>query len=280
MVRLAGIAGGISGRARRRKRGRIVRWSHSSRLRLLRYCLAIDWSSVGALLMVTLTYPGEAGAAFVPRDGRSVHVHLRRFLKQWARRWGTPVGLWKLEFQARGAPHLHLFLVDPVDAPLSLLRPWTSLAWWGIVGSGDEDHKRAGTQVKPWRDTPTGYAWKYLRGDGEKEYQHRVPDGFASVGRWWGLINLQPRVVTIDLDASEFVTARRLLRRWRRATTGYRLRVRRAAAGFWLFTVGELRARGLVDCVMRATRRRKAWQIISTVTCSARCGNRLCATET
>ncbi len=251
VLRLVGIAGAQGGARRRRERAPIREWSRASRRRLLRTCLALDWTVVGAVLMVTLTYPGEAGAAFIPRDGRTVHRHLRSFLKRWERRWGAPVGLWKLEFQRRGAPHLHLFLSTPPDAMVGDVRAWVAETWWVIVGSGDEDHRRAGTGVDPWDGTPTRYAWKYAKADPAKEQQHQVPEGFANVGRWWGLINLAPRWVTIDLSAPAFVKARRILRRWRRATTGYRLRLMHSAAGFWVFTrQGDVR--GLVDAVMRA----------------------------
>ena len=250
VVRLVGISGaGTAGQPR--KRDQIREWSQASRRRLLRTCLALDWSVIGSLVMVTLTYPGEAGAAFIPHDGRTVHGHLRRFLKRWERQWGTPAGLWKLEFQRRGAPHLHLFLSAPSDVSVMPLRSWVAEAWWRIVGSGDPDHLRAGTGVDPWHGTPTRYAWKYAKADPAKERQHQVPDGFANVGRWWGRINVAPRWITVDLTAEAFVKARRILRRWRRSTSGYRIRLVHSAAGFWLFThPGTVRA--LVDVVMRA----------------------------
>src|SRR5439155_698786 len=127
-----------------------------------------------------------------PRNGPMVHRHLRAFLKRWSRRWERPVGLWKLEFQDRGAPHLHVFLVAPRDVRITGLRSWVAQTWWEIVGSTDADHLRAGTAVDSWTDTPTRYAWKYAKADPAKERQHHVPDGFTNVGRWWGLINLSP----------------------------------------------------------------------------------------
>jgi len=236
---------------RPRKREKITEWSRDSRKRLLRTCLALEWSGVGALVMVTLTYPGDAGAAFIPRNGPMVHRHLRAFLKRWSRRWERPVGLWKLEFQDRGAPHLHVFLVAPRDVRITGLRSWVAQTWWEIVGSTDADHLRAGTAVDSWTDTPTRYAWKYAKADPAKERQHHVPDGFTDVGRWCGLINLSPRWIIIDLAVETFVKARRILRRWSSAMNGYRIRLIDSAAGFWLFTRrGNTRA--LVDAVMRA----------------------------
>jgi hypothetical protein len=250
VVRLIGMSG-AGPRGRPRKRQKIREWSLGSRRRLLRTCLAVDWDTVGVLAMVTLTYPGEGGAAFVPRDGRTVHAQLRRFLKRWKRQWGMAVGVWKLEFQRRGAPHLHLFLSMPSDISLPELRQWVARRWWRIVGSGDPDHLRAGTGVERWDGTPTRYAWKYAKGDPKKEHQHQVPDGFHSVGRWWGFIDLAPRWITIDLTGPAFVHARRALRKWRRATSGYRVRLMHSTAGFSLFT-HQGSVRHLVRATMRA----------------------------
>ncbi len=250
VVRLVGIAGAGTAR-RRRKRDKIREWSRASRRRLLRTCLALDWSVLGSLVLVTLTYPGDGAADYIPHDGRVVHAHLRRLLKRWRREWGVPAGLWKLEFQRRGAPHLHFFLSMPAGASVVGLRSWVAQTWWEVVGSKNADHLRAGTGVDLWDGTPTRYAWKYVKGDPAKERQHQVPHNFSNVGRWWGLINLAPRWITVDLTAEGFVKARRVVRGWRRATGGYRLRVMNSAAGFWVFTHrGPVRA--LVDGVMRA----------------------------
>ena len=73
MLRVVGIAGAQAG-AKRRQRSPIREWSRASRRRLLRTCLAIDWTVVGPVLMVTLTYPGAVDAKFIPRDGRTVQV--------------------------------------------------------------------------------------------------------------------------------------------------------------------------------------------------------------
>lgn len=249
VLRLVGFGGG-GGVPEGRKRGLIVEWSKSSRMHLLRTCMGIDWEKqCGSLVMVTLTYPGID--KFVPRDGRLVHRHLKIFLERWRRRYGErPRGLWKMEFQRRGAAHFHLFLSRPPGVPIKKLRAFVARAWWATVKSEDPAHLKAGTQVIKWSGDPTGYAWKYLKAHGTKEDQHRVPEGYTSVGRWWGLINLEAEVVSIDLTADQFTRARRVLRKWRYSTTGYRLRCFGAAAGFWLFTAAS--SRGLVDALMRA----------------------------
>jgi len=252
VLSLIGIEDDAARRRRRCKREKIRQWSAASRTRLLRVCLALDWDLVGALCMVTLTYPGDRGAAFIARDGITVHRHLRRFLKRWTRRWGKPKGLWKLEFQDRGAPHLHVFLSMPCDVSITLLRSWVADNWWEIVGSGDTDHLLAGTAVDPWTGTPTRYAWKYAKADPSKERQHQVPESFKDVGRWWGLINVAPKWTTIVLPMEKFVRARRLLRRWSRARRGYRPRLRSSAAGLWLYMRRPV-VLAVVSAVLRAT---------------------------
>ncbi len=59
--------------------------------------------------MVTLTYPGEWQS--VAHDGASVKRHMVLWRKRFQREWGEPADyIWKLEFQRRGAPHIHLWM--------------------------------------------------------------------------------------------------------------------------------------------------------------------------
>jgi len=126
----------------------------------------------GLVAMLTLTYPGEW-----PTDGRRVK-------RDWAalRRWLTHrglAGLWWLEFQERGAPHLHVYVTGEVD------KQELAEAWYRIVGSGDERHLRAGTRVEGIRKphAVAAYAAKYAR----KQEQKQVPPEYQKVGRFWGL---------------------------------------------------------------------------------------------
>jgi hypothetical protein len=240
IVQVRGVTTGGAEAEERAPRGAITEWSTASRRRLLKTCLAIDWNAFGPVLMLTLTYPGAEAPAYVPMDGELAHGHLRSFLKRWGRQWGEPArGLWKLEFQRRGAVHWTLFLAFPEGVQrtregLALLRRFVSRAWWRVVGSRSRDHLRAGTQVLWWTGTPTAYAWKYALKKGEKEYQHRVPEGFRNVGRWWGLVGgLRPRWQAVVLSKEQFQSARRMLRRWARSR-GRRLRSYGASAGLWV----------------------------------------------
>lgn len=121
---------------------------------------------------VTFTYPIE-----FPTDGIKVKRDLK-VMKQRLKRAGIIKNLWVLEFQERGAPHIHMALPESVD------KAWLSNLWYEVVGSGDLKHLRAGTRIEPIRDPLkiASYFCGYLR----KRKQKTVPEGFTHVGRFWG----------------------------------------------------------------------------------------------
>ncbi len=168
----------------------------ASRIKRFLSCCNADYSMFG-----TLTYPAE-----YPTNGREVKRHLSNFIKRLRRRcyktmrpdeYGTWSVFWFLEFQDRGAPHFHFFCThSPVptkagnehrpETPIELARLWTAKAWYECVGSGDDKHLRAGTQLDYFRTGRAGsisYASKYAR----KQQQKQVPDGFEEIGRFWGV---------------------------------------------------------------------------------------------
>jgi hypothetical protein len=50
----------------------------------------------------------------VAPDGASVKGHMMLWRKRFQREWGEPARyIWKLEFQRRGAPHIHLWMAPP-----------------------------------------------------------------------------------------------------------------------------------------------------------------------
>jgi len=172
-------------------RGKVREFSSRSRRRLaevahdLGELYAPEW-------MCTLTMPGEWQS--VCPDGRAFKRHVmawRRRLDRWLRRRGLEgwSALWFLEFQERGAPHLHVILWGPGLSELGAraFAEWVSSSWASVVGHRDpverEKHLRAGTRVEVMRRPHFGYAVKYAR----KLHQKRVPEGFRDVGRFWGL---------------------------------------------------------------------------------------------
>ncbi len=184
----------LAGRLEGAVRGEIEYLSGKSRRRL---ALVAGNSPVVFRSFVTVSYPDE-----FPCDGKIVKKHLHALLAALRRRCGRLEYLWFLEFQKRGAPHLHLFLDHALPEPLSTMarragrvrkecqvhwpsQDWLSARWYEIVGSGDEKHLRAGAA---WEviEKPDGAA-RYVAKESYKTFQKVVPVGFRNVGRFWGV---------------------------------------------------------------------------------------------
>jgi hypothetical protein len=102
--------------------------------------------------MVTLTYPADWEC--VAPDGASVKRHVMLWRKRFQREWGEPARyIWKLEFQRRGAPHIHLWMAPPhaVGRSDRKFRDWLSQEWTDIVAHPDPEqrarHSLAGTAI-------------------------------------------------------------------------------------------------------------------------------------
>lgn len=212
----------------------ITSWSRKSRLNMARTLATLDWADhIGNApagwrpQMLTLTLPGDWLA--VAPDGATFKRLFQAWLKRWKRQFGTAwAGAWKLEFQGRGAPHLHLY----GNAPTGLaFREWLSQSWYDVCGSGDERHLRAGTGVD-WREgirgtDPRSVALYFLgKSVGHnlglgKEYQHVVPEAWREPGkgpgRFWGHRGLVRVEVLRELDDVMYLRLRRLVRRWAKA---------------------------------------------------------------
>lgn len=223
---------------------RIVEWSLASRRNMVRTFACLDWSPFAAAgvvaEMVTLTYPGDwRGSA---PDGRTVKRHLEQFRKRWERKWGPLVGVWKLEFQQRGAPHLHLYVARPVSGRDADFRRWVSEAWFEVVGSGDIRHLRAGTGVDRQfcaravdvRRLCTYFSKHNSKYSGKSE-QNEVPAGFYDVGRFWGVWGMEKAVERVELTRGDYHQVVRVLRRLQRAARPGRRRLRSMGgeAGLW-----------------------------------------------
>jgi hypothetical protein len=145
--------------------------------------------------MITLTYPGDW--VTVAPTAEMVKRHLWALCKRYSRAWGEQlIGPWKLEFQARGAPHFHLSTTPPMGFTTVTdpetgqgvevdFRRWLSITWADVVAHPDPEerrkHRAAGTGV----DYAEGirltdprrmavYFAKYGTA-GIKDYQHLVP---------------------------------------------------------------------------------------------------------
>ena len=155
-------------------RSEVKTFSRASRQRLAFIAANTD---IVFTSMLTLTYPRE-----FPSDGRTVKRNLNQLLTELRKRVPGVAYLWFLEFQRRGAPHVHL-LIRGLRVHKATQR-WVSDAWYRICATGDERHLRAGTRLERIRK-PMGarnYAVKYAF----KMKQKVVPPGYRNVGRFWG----------------------------------------------------------------------------------------------
>lgn len=185
---------------------------------------ALPWELLGRRpAMITLTYPRDWRA--YGGTAEQVRRHREAFKERWRRKWGPPIGVWVVEFQRRGAPHLHMYLGLPdvvsdeeymalqrrtirrrrmtdeigtyearrqmkaLDGPFGL---WLRTAWSEIVGSGSPAHHVRGVDVAVqfWSDQAAATANRvrvaeYMWRESGKWAQKQPPEGFGSL-RFWG----------------------------------------------------------------------------------------------
>lgn len=190
-------------------RGKISEWSAASRARLKFFLGTIRREKLGTALVVTLTYPAEFPA---PEDHAVYKGHLHTFQIYLRRQWPSCSGIWKLEFQTRGAAHFHLMLFGLCEVELESVRTWVRETWYKIAHNGDNHLGVAGTQVDHIKSIGGAvcYLVKYLnKGD------QTMPGNFT--GRYWGKINIthlpavQPE--TLELDEKTAIKIRRIAKK-------------------------------------------------------------------
>jgi hypothetical protein len=158
-----------------------LRWlSAKSRTRML---FILRNTNVSFRSMFCLSYPGT-----FPTDGQTVKADLNRWLTWFRRRVKGVPYFWFLEFQARGAPHIHIYLSARVK---ELPHREMATAWAGFISGDDRDtwdkvfavHSHA-KQLQDFRtrDGYIRYAAKYAL----KTRQKTVPPMYQNVGRFWG----------------------------------------------------------------------------------------------
>lgn len=226
-------------------------WSAKSRSRMTRTLAELDYEPLlrmGLKLpMTTLTYPGEW--LVVAPTGKAVKRQMETFFKRFARAWGFEwMGIWKLEFQRRGAPHIHLWGPQPEGTAGELRRltqtryrpavgdglpykHWLSVVWADIVDHPDPEqrwrHEKAGTAVdlrEGERMTDPKRLAVYFSKHGSygaKEYQNEVPiewqEPGKGPGRFWGYRGLEKATAGVELAPADAVFAARTLRRLARS---------------------------------------------------------------
>jgi hypothetical protein len=171
-------------------RGKIFQFSDASSRRLGFVCRN---SGFHIKTHFCCTYPG-----IFPLNGREVKRHLERFIKRLKRRFGVDnfYYLWCLEFQQRGAPHIHFYSSIPEtrENHLFLVQAWlesmdepnNDLAW--------SFHAHP-NNFFPWEMKDGSYPCKeYI----QKSVQKETPEAFHSVGRFWGHShNMKPDFNTV-----------------------------------------------------------------------------------
>ncbi|HQE13453.1 MAG TPA: hypothetical protein PLD01_00050 [Mycobacterium sp.] len=223
--------------------GVITEWSRKSRSSMCRTFAELDYSplveSGRVPAMVTLTYPGNWQT--VAPDGASVKRHMVLWRKRFQREYGEPARyIWKLEFQRRGAPHIHLWMAPPILPGRSGrgFAQWLSETWTQVVGHPDPEqnarHRVAGTAI----DVRNGlkacdpkrlaiYFTKHSSPNlhGNKEYQHIVPELWRQhgrgPGRFWGVYGLKKAIAVVEVVQDVYLAARRIVRRWSRGQAAY-----------------------------------------------------------
>lgn len=224
----------------RAARKEIRDFSAASRRRLQRKLATINEDEAGGLPdFLTLTYPGEYSG-----DWQRWKRDLEAFRHALERKWPQVWGVWRLEFQKRGAPHFHALLWDGPQMVGMEVRDgatgkniviadgqnehnkkvfeWMSQTWYRIVGSGDAKHLLAGTRIEPIQ------TWNGVRYYTSK-YLAKLPEGgfcpVAYTGRFWGVIGGKRWRVSLfqrQMGEETYFKMRRVLRRRLERITGKR----------------------------------------------------------
>lgn len=191
-------------------RGEIKGFSARSRKRLMDYTASIEWQGQKAIF-ITLTYPSEFPSA------REAKKHLKAFMERVRRRFPDASGIWRLEFQKRGAPHFHIIFFNLDFWEKSEVQQ----AWGEIIG-----YEKPFTRIeliRSWRKAMS-YVSKYLakRDDasGEGGFNY-LP--YLHAGRVWGWFQKDKIPFAMKLVASlplidrQFYQFRRYMKRyWRK----------------------------------------------------------------
>lgn len=170
----------------------VFEFSQESRQRLIHVC-----RNSGHLIYshFLLSYP-----AVFPTNGDQVKKHLNAFLTLLRKHFKGLCYLWCLEFQERGAPHIHFFSSLDVNASV---RHFIASSWVQIIGGGEAAmsfHSHPNNFFR-WEMSSGSYLSKeYLA----KSVQKNVPEEYKNVGRFWGHSrNMKPIFTTINPDDYE-----------------------------------------------------------------------------
>lgn len=191
------------------RRGAVTRFTNSARKRMLSRLGQIRENFRDACFM-TLTYPREWNT-----DPRRWKRDLDVIIKRIRRKWPDACGIWRIEFQERGAPHFHLIIWN-MTGRTGDSRFWISRSWFEVVGSGDFKHYRAGTNFTRLRNRKRAgrYVSKYSAKVAGNPVDPETGE-LVQVGRWWGTFGAISvgRAIRAVVLLSEYHQIRRLAAR-------------------------------------------------------------------
>lgn len=182
-------------------RGKVTSFSKKSRKRLLEVFHRFE--EVEKIIFITLTY-GQSW----PGTREIREAHRRAFAERLRRRFPDASGVWRLEYQKRGAPHFHFIMFNMPFLPKEELKQM----WGEVIGAEYWDKSNPQEPQAPFTRIETilshrhmiNYVSKYVAklpdaasvklpdaaagGDGFNidPYQHAIEN---HEGRWWGYHN-------------------------------------------------------------------------------------------
>lgn len=181
------------------QRGEVKSFSKKSRTRMVKYlssCVA-QYQHMGTLTMRNLETNGK-------RFKICLNEYLNWFMEAQKSsavsscsggRVPKPQSIfWFLEFQKRGAPHVHFFYTSYVY--------WEPAAqkWCEVIG--EPDSWRTATRfeaLEKGRGGCISYARKYAN----KEQQKQIPENYKNVGRFWGIRGMKETLAAAHVVRSK-----------------------------------------------------------------------------
>lgn len=173
-------------------RAKIGSWSKKSRSACDVHIRNLPEGSIVNFLTLTLPF-WEVGRGMTGERFKYIWQKMR----QWLGYHGVSGGVWFMEAQKTGNPHIHAFLPAVPVSLSSLAEYWADL----VAGQVDDDNQRDNVRAKvlavhlgkvkngrpclePMRKPHAAsyYAGKYALKAEQKEF----PDAFGNVGRYWG----------------------------------------------------------------------------------------------
>jgi hypothetical protein len=226
-------------------RGKVTAFSKKSRKRLLEMFNRFEIND--KVIFMTLTY----GQKF-PETKEVRERHRLAFLER-LRRWAPEAsGVWRIEYQKRGAPHFHFIMFDLPFLPKANLK-----AMWGeIIGSEYWDTSNQQNPEPPFTRIEAIHNPRHLMNYVSK-YVAKLPDaapgggGFNidpylhaienHQGRWWGTHNREKLPYAEATSIAFYGDFKKAAANYKRAARRAWKGVQRGTDGFTLFVKNSKR---------------------------------------